>query len=226
MQITKVSVRAGNVSEAAQFFENVLLLNVDRTGLRRPDTVEVRIGTTLLELTEDEDAVGRHHLAITIPSNKFTAAREWLEPRSALIGTADADEFEFAAWNARSLYFTGPDGSVLEFIIRRDLDNNTPGAFTSADLLCISEVGVATSDVLATAALLNREADVRPYIGEPGLSFAPVGDTDGLLILVSPGRPWFPTTDRGASPGPILVEATGPRPGDYPLGVGSLLRIR
>ena len=97
---------------------------------------------------------------------------------------------------------------------------------SSTDLLCISEVGVATSDVLATAALLNREADVRPYIGEPGLSFAPVGDTDGLLILVSPGRPWFPTTDRGASPGPILVEATGPRPGDYPLGVGSLLRIR
>ncbi|MDY7528064.1 MULTISPECIES: VOC family protein [unclassified Cryobacterium] len=226
MQITKVSARIRDTSEAAEFFENVLLLTVDRTVAREPTTIEVRIGTTLLELSEDQDAVGRHHLAVTIPSNTFAAARQWLEPRSALIGTPDADEFEFAAWNARSLYFTGPDRSVLEFIVRRDLDNNTRGAFTSADLLCISEVGVATDDVLATAEFLKTEADVRPYAGEPGRSFAPVGDTDGLLILVSPGRPWFPTTDRGASSGPILVEATGPRPGEYPLGAGSLLRIR
>jgi len=222
MQITTVSVRVGDTGEAAGFFEDVLLLAVDR----KPDSVDVRIGTTLLSLTEDRATVGRHHLAITIPSNKFGAARQWLEPRAALIGTPDADEFEFAAWNARSLYFTGPDRSVLEFIIRRDLDNDTPGAFTSADLLCISEVGVATNDVLATAAFLNAEADVRPYAGDPGRSFAPVGDTEGLLILVTPGRPWFPTTDRGASPGPIVVEATGPRPGDFPLGAGGLLRIR
>jgi catechol 2,3-dioxygenase-like lactoylglutathione lyase family enzyme len=226
MQITKVSARVRDTSEAAEFFEDVLLLTVDRKVASGPTTIEVRIGTTLLELTEDPDTVGQHHLAITIPSNTFAAARQWLEPRSALIGTPDADEFEFTAWNARSLYFTGPDRSVLEFIIRRDLVNDTRGAFTSADLLCVSEVGVATDDVLATAEFLKTEADVRPYAGEPGRSFAPVGDAEGLLILVTPGRPWFPTANRGASPDPIVVEATGPRPGEYPLGAGSLLRIR
>jgi catechol 2,3-dioxygenase-like lactoylglutathione lyase family enzyme len=226
MQITTVSARVRDTDAAAGFFENVLLLKVDGRADGDADTVQVRIGATMLELTEDRETVGRHHLAITIPSNKFSAARDWLEPRSTLIGTPDADEFEFAAWNARSLYFSGPDRSVLELIIRRDLDNDTRGAFTSADLLCISEVGVATNDVLAMAEFLRTEADVRPYAGDPGRTFAPVGDTDGLLILVPPGRPWFPTTDRGASPGPVLVEATGSRPGDYPLGVGSMLRIR
>ena len=47
MQITTVSVRVGDTGEAAGFFEDVLLLAVDR----KPDSVDVRIGTTLLSLT-------------------------------------------------------------------------------------------------------------------------------------------------------------------------------
>jgi len=45
------------------------------------------------------------------------------------------------------------------------------------DLLCISEVGVASPAVLAMAALLEDAADIRSYGAEPESSFNSVGGT-------------------------------------------------
>lgn len=223
MKITRVSAQVRDTSTAAEFFENVLGLGVERM----PGLVVVRIGATLLELVENPEAEGDHHFAVTIPSNKFAEAKRWLQQRTALLGTLEADEFECSpAWNARSLYFAGPDRSVLELIIRRDLDNATSGPFFSDDLLCISEVGFASPDVLALAAFLEEAAAAPSYGAGAGSSFSPVGDTDGLLILVSPGRAWFPTKDRLAATSPITIEATGQTPGNFPLDRTSTLLIR
>ena len=223
MKITRVSAQVRDTSAAAEFFENILGLGVEGV----PGAVVVRIGTTLLELAENPCAEGDHHFAVTIPSNKFAEAKRWLQERTVLLGTLETYEFECSpAWNARSLYFAGPDRCVLELIIRRDLDNGTIGPFTSDDLLCISEVGVASSDVLAMAAFLDDGLEIRSYGADSGSTFSPVGDTDGLLILVNPGRAWFPTTDCLAESSPILIEATGHHAGDFPLGGGGMLRIR
>jgi catechol-2,3-dioxygenase len=223
MKITRVSAQVTNAHSAAEFFENILGLAVESV----PGAVVVTIGSTLLELVENPKAEGDHHFAVTIPSNKFTEAKQWLLQRAVLLGTPQSDEFECPpAWNARSLYFAGPDRSVLELIIRRDLDNATPGPFSSDDLLCISEVGIASPDVLASATFLTEEAGVLVYGADPGTSFSALGDTDGLLILVSPGRAWFPTTDRLATPSPIRIEATGHRRGVFSLGIGGTLHIR
>ena len=222
MKITKISAQVRNTSAAAEFFESVLGLAVKKV----PGAAVVRIGTTLLDLTKNPEAQGDHHFAITIPSNKFAEAKQWLQQRTMLLATVDTDEFECSpAWNARSLYFSGPDRSVFELIIRRDLDNATPGPFSSDDLLCISEVGVASADVLGLTKSLDEAASVPPYGAGPVGSFSPVGDPDGLLILVSPGRAWFPTTESLATTSPITVEATGHRPGIFPLGGGSRLQI-
>jgi catechol 2,3-dioxygenase-like lactoylglutathione lyase family enzyme len=223
MKITRVSAQVRDTSTAAEFFDNVLGLAVESV----PGAAVVRIGTTLLELVENPEAEGDHHFAVTVPTNKFAEAKLWLLKRTVLLGTVETDEFECSpTWNARSLYFAGPDRSVLELIIRRDLDNATPGPFSRDDLLCISEVGVASPDVLALATFLTEAADVPSYGADPESSFSAVGDTDGLLILVSPGRAWFPTTDRLATTSPISIDATGHRPGVFQLGVGGTLHIR
>jgi hypothetical protein len=223
MKITRVSAQVTNAHSAAEFFENILGLAVESV----PGAVVVTIGSTLLELVENPKAEGDHHFAVTIPSNKFTEAKQWLLQRAVLLGTPQSDEFEGPpGWNTRSIYFAGPDRSVLELIIRRDLDNATTGPFSSDDLLCISEVGVASPDVLALATFLTEAADVLSYGADPESSFSAAGDTDGLLILVSPGRAWFPTTDRLATTSPISIEATGHIPGIFQLGVGGRLQIR
>ena len=62
-----------------------------------------------------------------------------------------------APWNSQSLYFAGPDGILLELIARHDLATlSSWGRFTSADLLRISEIGLAVPDVPAAVESLQN----------------------------------------------------------------------
>ncbi len=85
----------------------------------------------------------------------------------------------------------------------------------------MSEIGVAVPDVLAAVATL-RAAGIRPYGNEPTGDFAAVGDIDGLLILVTPGRAWFPTTSRYVADTPVTVNTSVER--GLSLGAGKSLR--
>lgn len=223
MQLTSVSLPVLDLARVAAFYRDVLSLHVTSSG----NTAHVHAGATRLELRAENGTAAAHHLAFTIPTGKFAAAKAWLRDRAALLLAGDGqDEFETSqSWNAHSVYFEGPEKAVLELIERRDLDNTTAGTFSAADLLSISEVGIAVPDVAATARNLQRSAGVAPYGDEPGKNFAAVGDVHGLLILVSPGRMWFPTTDRSAAEVATGVHAVGGRPGDYPLTESSLLRL-
>lgn len=220
MRIEAVSLTVADVEVSADFYENVLGLPVARDG----GAARVTIGTSILELRGDPAHVGPHHLAITIPSNKFDASKAWISARVELLTADGADEFETApSWNAHSLYFLSPDGTILEFIIRRDLDNSTTGPFASSDLLNVSEVGIAVDDV--PRALRELAAHGVEAYGWNADDFAPVGDVDGLLILVGAGRPWFPTA-LAAQVSAIAVDARGAAPAEIPLTPSSVLKLR
>lgn len=223
MRISRATIDVPDATTAAAFYETVLGLPVES----EPGGAVVRVGTTALVLRENQQTRGVHHLAFTIPSNKFDAAKRWISARVSLMSKGGEDEFEYGAgWNARSFYFAGPNDTVLEIIIRRDLANAADGDFGSDDLLCISEVGVAVPDVLGTVGMLGAQADVTPYGLPPRERFTPVGDIDGLVILVAPDRTWFPAEDRLSSESRILIDAVGDRPGHFALGPESILSIR
>jgi hypothetical protein len=77
----------------------------------------VTIGTTRVELVETAAIEGGHHFAVSVPTNKFAEAKEWIQQRADLLVTSESDEFECSpSWNARSLYVNGPENSVLELI--------------------------------------------------------------------------------------------------------------
>ncbi len=222
MRITDVSLVVPDLKVAADFYEHTLMLPVTRTS----GQVRITVGATVLTLTGDSAHHAVHHLAITVPSNKFDAAKAWLSERSELLMADGADEFECSPdWNAHSLYFAAPDGTILEIIIRRDLDNATDGAFTSSDLLGVSEVGIAVPDVPSVVRTLSDRFGIDPY-GWTARDFAPVGDVNGLLILVGPGRAWFPTHDRLAQITPIDVTAHMGRETDITLNSVSRLTLR
>ncbi|WIB76234.1 hypothetical protein DEJ28_11170 [Curtobacterium sp. MCPF17_002] len=84
----------------------------------------------------------------------------------------------------------------------------------AGSLLSLSEVGIAVPDVLGAVEVLGR-AGVAPYANAPTAEFAPVGDVHGLLVLVSPGRSWYPTLDRGPSSAPVVVD----------IGLGATLEL-
>ena len=246
MEIMSVDTVTRSTAETAAYYEAVLGLPVRK----EVGAVEVAVGRSVLRFREDPDALGDQHYAFLVDDARFDAARSFLLAGPGLLGDGDRTEFEAqSAWNARSLYFPGPDRSVLEVIARRDLPTTlgagpAPGAkasslpgpgtqpvpFGPGDLLCVSEVGIAVSDVVGTADRLT-EAGIGRY-PDGSDTFSPAGHTDGMLILVRPGRTWFPTSDRvvGEPPTTVIAQAGVASPGvvagRYELAPGRVLVVR
>ncbi|MCS5513734.1 hypothetical protein NY537_13400 [Curtobacterium flaccumfaciens pv. betae] len=231
MDIRQVQLATRSLADTARFYER-LGCSVEIVDT----TVRIVVGSTLLVFRELPEMTGALHLAITIPTGTFDAAKAWIAGLTTVLGTDDQDEFEGPPnWNSRSVYFEGPDQQLLELIERRDLESGArrvgvgagDGTGTGSDsdagvpLVSVSEVGVPVPDVLGAASALRR-AGLEPYANPPGESFAAVGDVDGLVILVSPDRRWFPTGDRSPSSAPVVIDVGL----DAPVGLteGVLLR--
>ncbi|CAQ01406.1 hypothetical protein ACR8AL_04805 [Clavibacter sepedonicus] len=184
------------------------------------DAVEVEIGPSRLRFVHDPAYSGAHHLAFTIPTGTFAAARAWLGERAEVIAPDGCDEFAGpGTWDSRSVYFRGPDAQGLELIERRALapDGLPTGRFRASDIVAVSEVGVVVDDVPAAVGLLE-EAGLHPYGGFATDGFAAVGDVDGLVILVARDRMWVPEGTQAAADVPVVVDAgLGP---DVVLGPG------
>ncbi|WP_412148495.1 VOC family protein [Curtobacterium flaccumfaciens] len=221
MDIRQVQLATRSLADTARFYER-LGCSVEIVDT----TVRIVVGSTLLVFRELPEMTGALHLAITIPTGTFDAAKAWIAGLTTVLGTADQDEFEGPPnWNSRSVYFEGPDQQLLELIERRDLESGARRVVVGTDagvpLVSVSEVGVPVPDVLGAASALRR-AGLEPYANPPGESFAAVGDVDGLVILVSPDRRWFPTGDRSPSNAPVVIDVGL----DAPVGLteGVLLR--
>jgi catechol 2,3-dioxygenase-like lactoylglutathione lyase family enzyme len=117
-----------------------------------------------------------------------------------------SEEHDFSSWGgARAVYFRDPEENVVELIARPKVRPE----------LALAEVGLPVDDVAAAVHALERELDLRPY-DEWDESFAPLGDDDGLLIVVRVGRGWFPVgVPSGAAP--VEVTVSGARVGDVEL---------
>ncbi|MCS6553398.1 VOC family protein [Curtobacterium flaccumfaciens] len=200
MDIRQVQLATRSLSDTARFYERLgcPVEIVDAT-------VRIVVGSTLLVFRELPEMTGALHLAMTIPTGTFDAAKAWIAGLTTVLGTDDQDEFEGPPnWNSRSVYFEGPDQQLLELIERRDLPVDV-GENTAVPLVSVSEVGVPVPDVLGAVEALRR-AGLEPYANPPGESFSAVGDVDGLVILVSPDRRWFPTGDRSPSSAPVVID--------------------
>lgn len=151
------------------------------------------VGVTRLTFVGGATGAPTYHVAFNIPRNLLSAAKVWLVGRAALLTLDGADEFDSPSWNARQVYFLDPAGNILEFIARQNLRDDGVGPFDAGAILNVSEIGLPTDDVTATVARLVGEHGFAPF-RERSETFAPVGDEEGLLIVVRRGRPWFPTT--------------------------------
>jgi catechol-2,3-dioxygenase len=206
MFIDDLRIGTADLRSTAQFYREVLELVVGSSG----DAAVVTVGRSTITFVERPGFHESNHLAFTIPKNRFAEAKAWVTERVAPM-TWDGSETELRLgepWNSESVYFLGPDDLILELITRGHLDNATDEPFSSAQLLCVSEVGLATASVPDAFADVRRVFGVETFAGESP-HFTTAGGQEGLLILVSEGRPWFPTTDLRASTGTVRVTLGG-----------------
>ena len=114
-----------------------------------------------------------------------------LEPWRARLELSE--EYDFSHWDgAHAVYFRDPEQNIVELLARPQ----------PRPELTLAEVGLPVEDVAAAVEAL-AELGIEPY-DEWGETFAPLGDSDGLLIVVRVGRGWFPV-DVPAGSAPIVV---------------------
>ena len=118
-----------------------------------------------------------------------------------------SEEHDFSSWGgARAVYFRDPEENVVELIAR-------PNALPE---LALAEVGLPVDDVPAAVEALRDTLGIEQY-REGNETFVPLGDDDGLLIVVRVGRAWFPVgVPAGTSP--VEVTVAGVERGEVAIG--------
>ncbi len=189
MMIFDVAFTVRDLAGSVAFYRDTLGMPVHEID----DRAVVQAGSSRMTLLSGPRFEGVHHVAFGIVPSEFELAHDWLSGRVALLAGGGSEiVLGPSGWNSRSLYFLGPEDIVLEFIARDADAEERPGNGTTPRILSISEIGIGVPDVAATVGTLSRELALLPFFSH-GEHFAPVGDHDGLLIVVQQDRIWFPT---------------------------------
>ena len=145
MNLDHIEILSHDLNATKRFYEQALGLTIVS---QDAESLTIKIGSSLLTFkdgTAKPKAV--YHLAFNIPQNKLSEAIEWSENRIELIKQEEAVLIaNFESWNANAVYFYDNNGNLLEFIARKDLDNAKTEAFSSNQLLNISEIGIVTDN--------------------------------------------------------------------------------
>lgn len=211
MQIHKLRLATNcSLTTLADFYTTLL----DNIPVEQTDAqLTLQVGSSLLTFDYVSTALAmRYHFAINIPANQFDAAKEWIADYAPLIQSdSGEDTFHSENWDADMLYFYDPAGNILELVARHTLANTSNAAFNSRSLLSISEMGIASDDVAAQISDIQARTGAALYRWSGNAAFAPVGDEQGLFIVLERGRIWFPDTGVAAESLPVsaVVENNG-----------------
>lgn len=207
MRINDMHILARDLEAQRRFYVDTLGFALESS---TPIEFTVRAGASRLRLidqTSARSAFGPYHFAFNIPFDQVEAAKAWTAARVPLIADkAGGTDFPSELFASRQIYFYDPDGNIVEFIGRQRQPLSNGSEFSARDSVsCISEIGIAAPHASDGARdFLSALGDSR-FGPNPAGDFVPVGDDDGMLIVVSEGRTWFP--DTGIPARPLWLEA-------------------
>lgn len=193
MEIKELKIYAQNLSKQVDFyskklgFELLYSSNVDAI---------FKIGKSKLKIVES-NLFQPYHFAINIPCNKDNEALEWLKQRVEVFNTDNVEIHDFDFWNAKAIYFYDAEKNIVEFIARKNLNNQSQENFTVNSLLEISEIGIpVNNNIEKTFDALKKIAPFEIYDG--GFEkFCAIGDENGLFICIDKNiKKWFPIGDK------------------------------
>lgn len=191
MKIKSLTLFAKDLPKLKDFYKNVLNLPVaERSG----NEFEVQLKNSTLRFVKNPSATS-YHFAFTIASNKIESALNQLKKRVEILKNETEEIIDFSAWNAESIYFYDTEENIVEFIVRKNLNNSTEGEFTPDDILEISEIGVATENFNEKFNRLTSIPEVEKFSGGDEV-FCAIGSERGLFILIDKNKKdWFPNHD-------------------------------
>lgn len=210
MKLKEIHLYTDNLEETAGFYAGIMGLPV-RSG---NTSLHIQAGETLLVFNTSEKLKPIYHIAFDIPNNKLEEAHSLMKGKVGILFVSDEDNetiADFSGWNAKSFYFRDNNGNILEYITRYDRKKTSDRNFNGLSILNISEIGLVTDDVPGLASEITEKYGVKIYPKQPPQEhFAVMGDEEGLFILASANRTWFPTMKKaGSYPTKIIFSSHG-----------------
>jgi len=195
MKIKELLLYSNSFSTQFDFYSKVLGLEIL---LKESNQFKVKIGSSVLCYVQKEKATP-YHFAFNIYSNQEKQAMQWLKDKVSILKDNHQEIIDFSAWNAKAIYFYDPDKNIVEFIARKNLNQNSDNLFNSNGILEISEIGVATSNVEKQYHFLNQNIGLSKYSGDFE-RFCAIGSENGLFICIDKNKKdWFPNNDKAYS---------------------------
>ena len=195
MEIKEIELQTDNIEETAKFYSDLLGFEEMRSETK---TISFKAGRSILTFIKSDRLNPQYHFAFNIPNNKLDEALAWILTKTGLIANPE-NEFitNFDNWNAKALYFYDNNGNILEFITRFDLNVISDKPFSAKSIQSISEIGIVTDEPVKLAENLINENQLFYYVKGPKREdFAALGDENGLFIISSSNRNWYPTEQR------------------------------
>lgn len=187
MFIRQLIIHTSNFSAQKKFYLDLQfpLIEFSKT------SVSFGVGHSVLTFLQKKNSKP-YHFAITIPGNKTEEALTWVKRRANVLKYHGNDIVDFKKWNALSFYFHDHDKNIVEFIARKNLNNNQQNAFSAKSLIEISEIGMAVKSVTETYNELNKLHNLPIYDGNLEV-FCAAGDEHGLFIIIDKNKKnWMP----------------------------------
>ncbi|MFK7783745.1 MAG: VOC family protein [Crocinitomicaceae bacterium] len=195
MRINELTIYTSQLEKQVEFYSSILKLILTEQSKER---ASFQMGSSILTF-ESRDEATPYHFAINIPSNKEFEALAWLKERVNILSLEETEIHDFNSWNAKAVYFYDPDNNIVEFISRRNLQNESALPFDSSQLLCISEIGISILDIEPIFKQLKALSGVEHFSGDVE-RFLAIGDDHGLFIIVNKNlKDWYPTGDEAHS---------------------------
>ena len=191
MIIKQIILFSNNLEEQKQFYRDImdfeLVSNTDQQ-------IDFNVGNSILSFRYKEN-FKPSHVAFNIPSNKIKDALDWLQKRVEILPDGNQMISNFESWNAKAVYFYDADKNIMEFIAREDLNVSKKGSFSSKQVLSISEIAIATTDVESIYQTINRIKQIPIYSGDMN-RFGALGNEEGLFIIINKDiKKWHPTQE-------------------------------
>ncbi|MGF7046741.1 catechol-2,3-dioxygenase [Paenibacillus sp. DS2015] len=189
MHIETISLCTNRLEEMKTFYTDIMMCDCEDSD---DHAFTVRVGQTLLIFEQHEQLHENpfYHFTMNIPHNTLEEARAWMANCIPLAEEDSKIVYDCPEWNSHSIYFYDPSGNIVELIARHSLDNAIERPFNMRiDLLCVSEIGIVVPEVVPFVRGMNDLGI--PNWKEDHEDFTPLGNEEGLIIVVKQGRRWF-----------------------------------
>jgi catechol-2,3-dioxygenase len=198
MNIIELELLSDDLSETQKFYKRVLGLEPFSS---TKESLYFKIGYTKLIFRKSENLKPVYHFAIDLPGNRFFDTHNFVKQQVPILPIEPGNDIaNFTNWDAKSFYFKDNNDNILEFITRYPNRAYYEPPFSSKCYISISEIGFVTKDVPELADALVAKFGLPIYHRQPrSENFTVVGDDEGLIILGSKGRDWYPTEVKAQS---------------------------